>query len=79
MVTPCRTPGSCTGSASSGEVAVHVGIDEAGADDLPRRVDGLLRARHGRAPDRGDAVAGDADVGRGTTAARCHPRRGRCE
>ena len=42
---------------------MNVGVDEAGAHDLAGRVDDLLRGRVAEPPDRGDAVAGDADIG----------------
>ena len=46
-----------------GEVAVNVGVDEAGADDLARGVEGLLRGGRAEPADGRDAVAGDADIG----------------
>jgi hypothetical protein len=45
------------------EIAVDVGVDEPGADDLARRVDDLPRGCRPNSPDRRHTIAGDADIG----------------
>ena len=44
-------------------VVVGVGVDEAGGDDAPRRVDGARRRRPTELADGRDAVARDGDIG----------------